>query len=131
MLRILGRTVARLWETRPADATVIHLHHIDPGYEPVHQEIMTRLGLLIYGSEGQQLIRIVKGVSFRRRKVLPSARIRNASCVTHRGQPPLINADPILSTQSPVTICRTAGWADPRIPGAALGCSPPFLRGCE
>jgi hypothetical protein len=49
MLRILGRTVARLWQTRPADATAIHLHHIDPGYEPVRQEIVTRLGLSIYG----------------------------------------------------------------------------------
>lgn len=49
MLRILGRTVARLWEIRPSDATAIHLHHIDPGYEPVRQEIVTRLGLSIYG----------------------------------------------------------------------------------
>jgi predicted AAA+ superfamily ATPase len=49
MLRILGRTVARLWEIRPADATAIHLHHTDPGYEPVRQEIVTRLGLSIYG----------------------------------------------------------------------------------
>jgi hypothetical protein len=49
MLRILGRTVARLWETRPADATAIHLHHIDLGYEPIRQEIVTRLGLSMYG----------------------------------------------------------------------------------
>ena len=49
MLRILGRTVARLWQTRPADATAIHLHHIDPGYEPVRQEITTRLGQSMYG----------------------------------------------------------------------------------
>jgi hypothetical protein len=49
MLRILGRTVTRLWETRPSDATAIHLHHIDLGYEPVRQEIVTRLGLSIYG----------------------------------------------------------------------------------
>src|SRR6185312_17327814 len=48
MLRILGRTVARLWELKPADATAIHLHHIDPGYEPVRQEIVTRLGLNMY-----------------------------------------------------------------------------------
>ena len=44
MLRILGRTVARLWESSAADATAIHLHHIDPGYEPIRQEIVTRLG---------------------------------------------------------------------------------------
>ena len=43
MLRLLARTVAQLWETRPPDATAIHLHHIDPGYEPIRQEIVTRL----------------------------------------------------------------------------------------
>ncbi len=50
MLRILGRTVARLWEMKPIDATAIHLHHIDPGYEPVRQEIVTRLGQSMYVS---------------------------------------------------------------------------------
>jgi hypothetical protein len=48
MLRILGRTVSRLWALKPADATAIHLHHIDPGYEPVRQEIVTRLGQSMY-----------------------------------------------------------------------------------
>jgi hypothetical protein len=50
MLRILGRTVGRLWELKPGDATAIHLHHIDPGYEPVRQEIVTRLGQSMYVS---------------------------------------------------------------------------------
>lgn len=50
MLRILGRTVARLWKDRPADATAIHLHHVDPGYEPIRQEIVTRLGQSMYVS---------------------------------------------------------------------------------
>ena len=44
MLRLLARTVAHLWAVRPADATAIHLHHIDPGHEPIRQEIVTRLG---------------------------------------------------------------------------------------
>jgi hypothetical protein len=48
MLRILGRTVSRLWALKPADATAIHLHHIDPGYEPVRQEFVTRLGQSMY-----------------------------------------------------------------------------------
>jgi hypothetical protein len=48
MLRILGRTVSRLWELKPADATAIHLHHVDPGYEPVRQEFVTRLGQSMY-----------------------------------------------------------------------------------
>ena len=44
MLRLLARTVACLWQQRPPDATAIHLHHIDLGYEPIRQEIVTRLG---------------------------------------------------------------------------------------
>lgn len=50
MLRILGRTVAHLWQNRTADATAIHLHHVDPGFEPIRQEIATRLGQSIYVS---------------------------------------------------------------------------------
>ncbi len=44
MLRLLARTVAHLWAVKPADATAIHLHHINPGHEPIRQEIVTRLG---------------------------------------------------------------------------------------
>ena len=44
MLRLLAKTVAHLWKTRPKDACAIHLHHIDPGHEPIRQEIVTRLG---------------------------------------------------------------------------------------
>jgi hypothetical protein len=43
MLRILGRAVAGMWDTRPADATAIHLHHIDLGKENVRAEFTTRL----------------------------------------------------------------------------------------
>lgn len=45
MLRLLARTVARVWRSRPPDATAIHLHHIDLGQEPIRQELVTRLGL--------------------------------------------------------------------------------------
>jgi len=45
MLRLLARTIGRLWQTKPGDAYAIHLHHIDLGYEPIRQEIITRLGL--------------------------------------------------------------------------------------
>ena len=48
MLRLLARTIAHLWEEQPADATALHLHHIDPGYEPIRQEIVTRLGQSAY-----------------------------------------------------------------------------------
>ena len=44
MLRLLARSVGRLWEQRPADAYAIHLHHLDPAFEPIRQEIVTRLG---------------------------------------------------------------------------------------
>ena len=43
MLRLLAQTVSHLWKLRPADASAIHLHHIDPGHEPIRQEIVTRL----------------------------------------------------------------------------------------
>ena len=48
MLRLLARTISHLWEEKPADATAIHLHHIDPGYEPIRQEIVSRLGQKAY-----------------------------------------------------------------------------------
>jgi Predicted ATPase (AAA+ superfamily) len=48
MLRLLARTVANVWTTKPADATAIHLHHIDPGYEPIRQELVTRLSQSAY-----------------------------------------------------------------------------------
>lgn len=44
MLRLLARTVGRVWKQRPADAYAIHLHHLDPSFEPIRQEIVTRLG---------------------------------------------------------------------------------------
>ena len=48
MLRLLARTISHLWAEQPADATAIHLHHIDPGHEPIRQEIVTRLGQSAY-----------------------------------------------------------------------------------
>lgn len=44
MLRLLARTIAQMWQTRPAGATALHLHHIDLGFEPIRQEIFTKLG---------------------------------------------------------------------------------------
>ena len=48
MLRLLARTISHLWNEKPRDATAIHLHHIDPGHEPIRQEIVTRLGQTAY-----------------------------------------------------------------------------------
>lgn len=44
MLRLLGRTIGRLWSQRPSETYAVHLYHMDPGFEPVRQEITTRLG---------------------------------------------------------------------------------------
>ena len=44
MLRLLARSIAHLWRQRPADAAALHLHHIDLGFEPIRQEVVTRLG---------------------------------------------------------------------------------------
>jgi hypothetical protein len=44
MLRLLARTVAHLWQQRPKDAYALHLYHLDPAFEPIRQEIVTRLG---------------------------------------------------------------------------------------
>lgn len=43
MLRILAKTVATVWTNRPADASAIHLHHIDLGSDVVRREFTTRL----------------------------------------------------------------------------------------
>lgn len=43
MLRILAKTVASVWETKPDDADMIHVHHIDLGAEEIRREFTTRL----------------------------------------------------------------------------------------
>ncbi|TAK25717.1 MAG: DUF499 domain-containing protein [Myxococcaceae bacterium] len=43
MLRLLARTVACTWARRPADAHALHTHHVDPGDESIHGELVTRL----------------------------------------------------------------------------------------
>ena len=45
MLRLLTRTVADLWDTQPDQTYAVHLHHMNPAYGPIHNEIVTRLGL--------------------------------------------------------------------------------------
>ncbi|MEH2207238.1 MAG: DUF499 domain-containing protein [Nostoc sp.] len=45
MLRLLTRTIAHLWQEQPANTYAIHLHHVNPGYIPIRDEITTRLEL--------------------------------------------------------------------------------------
>lgn len=43
MLRILAKTVADVWANKPADAGLIHTHHIDLGNEGIRREFTTRI----------------------------------------------------------------------------------------
>ncbi|BAZ91525.1 ATP-binding protein [Raphidiopsis curvata] len=45
MLRLLTRTIAHLWQEQPTSTYAIHLHHVNPGYNPIRDEINTRLEL--------------------------------------------------------------------------------------
>ncbi len=45
MLRLLTQGVARLWSEKPAATYAIHLDHLDPGFQPTRNEVVTRLGL--------------------------------------------------------------------------------------
>ncbi|MDQ0566859.1 DUF499 domain-containing protein [Erythrobacter citreus] len=50
MLRILAKTVAKVWADRPDDDGLIHTHHIDLGDEGIRREFTTRLNQLQYDS---------------------------------------------------------------------------------
>ena len=50
MLRLLARTVHLLWRTQPADAFSIHIHHMDPGFEPIRTEILEKIGMRQYAA---------------------------------------------------------------------------------
>jgi hypothetical protein len=43
MLRILAKAVADVWANKPADAGLIHTHHIDLGNEGIRREFTTRI----------------------------------------------------------------------------------------
>lgn len=45
MLRLLTQTVAWLWKQKPQGTHAVHLHHLDPAYEPTRTEVVTRLEL--------------------------------------------------------------------------------------
>lgn len=45
MLRLLTQAVAHLWSEEPTGTYAIHVHHLDPGYAPTRNEIVTRLEL--------------------------------------------------------------------------------------
>jgi hypothetical protein len=43
MLRLLAKMISRLWAQQPAATYAIHSHHLDLGYMPLHNEVLTRL----------------------------------------------------------------------------------------
>lgn len=43
MLRLLTQAIAQLWAKRPPATHALHLHHLDPGFGPTRNEIVTRL----------------------------------------------------------------------------------------
>ena len=45
MLRLLTQTIAHLWREQPGNTYAIHLHHVNPSYIPIRDEITTRLEL--------------------------------------------------------------------------------------
>lgn len=50
MLRLLARTVHLLWRNQPPDAYSIHIHHMDPGFEPIRTEIQEKIGMRQYAA---------------------------------------------------------------------------------
>lgn len=42
MLRLLAKMISRLWAERPAATYALHAHHLDLGYGPLHNEVLTR-----------------------------------------------------------------------------------------
>lgn len=48
MLRLLTQTIAHVWKKRPATTHALHLHHLDPGFAPTRNEIVTRLEMSAY-----------------------------------------------------------------------------------
>lgn len=45
MLRLMAQTVANVWHQKPKDTYALHVHHLDPAFEPTRNEIDTRLEL--------------------------------------------------------------------------------------
>lgn len=80
MLRLLARTIAQLWAEQPADAAAVHLHHIDPGHEPIRQEVVTRLAQSAY------IPAIANDVAAG--SVEKKALAQEIDAVDHRGLPP-------------------------------------------
>ena len=89
MLRLLARTVSHLWEHRPADATAIHLHHVDPGHEPIRQEIVTRLQQTAFTPAiARDVAAGAAGVAGASGAQAKRALAQEIDAVHHRGMPP-------------------------------------------
>ncbi|MTJ49705.1 ATP-binding protein [Dolichospermum sp. UHCC 0259] len=61
MLRLLTRTIAHLWQEQPVNTYAIHLHHVNPSYIPIRDEITTRLELGRFDPVIQNDVAAIKG----------------------------------------------------------------------
>lgn len=80
MLRLLARTINRLWQKRPAETYAIHLHHIDLSSSPIRQEVLTKLGQQAYTPAMAADITAVEGDK-------PSL-AEQIDCAFYKGLPP-------------------------------------------
>ena len=61
MLRLLARTVHLLWRGQSADAFAIHVHHMDPGFEPIRTEVNEKIGQKQYANAMKADVAAVPG----------------------------------------------------------------------
>jgi hypothetical protein len=61
MLRLLTQTIAHLWQEQPVNTWAIHLHHVNPSYIPIRDEITTRLELGRFDPVIQNDVAAIKG----------------------------------------------------------------------
>ncbi|MEQ1897466.1 MAG: DUF499 domain-containing protein [Vicinamibacterales bacterium] len=48
MLRLVTQTVGHLWQEKPEGTFALHVHHLDPGFGPTKNEIVTKLELAAF-----------------------------------------------------------------------------------
>lgn len=48
MLRLVTQAIGHLWQQRPDGTYALHLHHLDPGFGPIRNEIVTKLELAAF-----------------------------------------------------------------------------------
>jgi hypothetical protein len=109
MLRLLARNVHLLWLQQPEDAWSIHIHHMDPGFEPIRTEILEKIGMRQYGAAIKADVAAVAGDE--------PALAQRIDAQKFPGQPPVTSY-----------AARTIFWHTLAYGDAARGVSPEQLR---